>query len=401
VAQQQQHMLTPASNLQVVDLEDSSGEALDNMRREVCHLSSLASEHIVRYHGTQLKGHRLWLVMEWMELSVADWVAGLGVREGEKALDEEVVAVVLRDVLRGLAFLHAQGLVHRDVKGSNCLIAGDLSRVKLGDLGLAAPLRESRAGAGVAPTRAADAAGTPLFLAPETVARGEASDRADVWALGITAVEAAAGRPPHADKPPARALAQIAAGPPPALSPLFSRDLRDFVAAALVQCPPRPAPAPPGVQTASCVHAGAVHGARRVRTPLTAAAAGPRRDPASRPSAARLLAHRVPARADAGALRNALAARRPPLAFSTRSGRTPSPGAARSSGAAHRREDGCWTFSEDSSEARPPARPRLLRAGCRPPPAARVRRNSQQALLACMPHQRPAPRGRSVAAARR
>ena len=242
-------MLTPASNVQVVDLEDSSGEALDNMRREVCHLSSLASEHIVRYHGTQLKGHRLWLVMEWMELSVADWVAGLGVREGEKALDEEVVAVVLRDVLRGLAFLHAQGLVHRDVKGSNCLIAADLSRVKLGDLGLAAPLRESRAGAGAAPTRAADAAGTPLFLAPETVARappppsrtkwtrrvphpvlighaasfsqvarGEASDRADVWALGITAVEAAAGRPPHADKPPARALAQIAAGPPPALS---------------------------------------------------------------------------------------------------------------------------------------------------------------------------------------
>jgi hypothetical protein len=105
--------------------------------------------------------------------------------------------------------------------------------------------------------------------------------------------------------------------------------------------------------------------ARIVRTPLIAA--GPRRDPAARPSAARLLAHRVPARADAGALRNALAARRPPLAFSTRSGRTPSPGAAQSPPAAHRREDGCWTFSQDSSEARPPARPRLLRAGCRRP----------------------------------
>jgi hypothetical protein len=100
-----------------------------------------------------------------------------------------VVAEIGRLVADGLAAAHAAGVVHRDVKPGNVLIAED-GRVKLTDFGV------SRAVDDVQLTRTGLIAGTPAFLSPE-VARGqEPTAASDVFALGATLYAAVEGRPP-------------------------------------------------------------------------------------------------------------------------------------------------------------------------------------------------------------
>jgi hypothetical protein len=104
-------------------------------------------------------------------------------------LEPRVVAEIGRQVADGLAAAHAAGVVHRDVKPGNVLIAED-GRVKLTDFGV------SRAVDDVQLTRTGLIAGTPAFLSPE-VARGqEPTAASDVFALGATLYAAVEGRPP-------------------------------------------------------------------------------------------------------------------------------------------------------------------------------------------------------------
>ena len=105
-------------------------------------------------------------------------------------LDEAATLEVLAQAAQGLAYLHAHGLVHRDVKPSNLMVgAGEGGRrLKVMDLGLAARPEESGARGAIR--------GTVAYLSPEA-ARGDPVDpRADFYALGCVAYEMLTGRPP-------------------------------------------------------------------------------------------------------------------------------------------------------------------------------------------------------------
>ncbi|KAJ9436570.1 Mitogen-activated protein kinase kinase kinase A [Diplonema papillatum] len=104
-------------------------------------------------------------------------------------LKESTAVLYMRQILNGVAFMHSRGVLHRDIKGDNILLAAD-GTVKLGDLGACGSLQARMSlGANV---------GTPLWMAPEVISRAQSfSTASDVWALGIVAVEVLnQGRPP-------------------------------------------------------------------------------------------------------------------------------------------------------------------------------------------------------------
>jgi serine/threonine-protein kinase len=126
---------------------------------------------------------------------------------GALGLDETVRLAA--ELGRGLDALHARGIVHRDVKPSNVLVADD-GAAALADFGLARTADSTRL------TEEGQPVGTPHYLAPELIEGREATRASDVYALGCVLHECLVGAPPFAG----RALAEIAfahlAEPPPA-----------------------------------------------------------------------------------------------------------------------------------------------------------------------------------------
>ncbi|XP_055867706.1 serine/threonine-protein kinase mig-15-like isoform X3 [Biomphalaria glabrata] len=173
--------------------------------------------NIATYYGAFIKkgptgkDDQLWLVMEFCGAgSVTDLVKAT---KGN-SLKEEWIAYVCREILRGLAHLHTNRVIHRDIKGQNVLLT-DNAEVKLVDFGVSAQLDKTIG-------RRNTFIGTPYWMAPEVIACDENPDatydkRSDLWSLGITAIEMAEGKPPLCDMHPMRALFLIPRNPPPRL----------------------------------------------------------------------------------------------------------------------------------------------------------------------------------------
>src|SRR6476661_5289536 len=170
--------VTPGTNAAEVE------ESRQRILREGRIGARLQHAHVISMFDVVVHEDRPWLVMEYLP---SDSLATV-VREKGPLLPVRVAAIG-RQVADGLAAAHAAGVVHRDVKPGNVLIADD-GRVKLTDFGV------SRAVDDVQLTRTGMIAGTPAFLSPE-VARGqEPTPASDVFALGATLYAAVEGRPP-------------------------------------------------------------------------------------------------------------------------------------------------------------------------------------------------------------
>jgi serine/threonine protein kinase len=111
---------------------------------------------------------------------------------------------VLEPIAAALDYAHQRGVLHRDVKPSNILIAKDGTPV-LGDFGLARMMATNER-----LTRVDSVVGTPEYMSPEQCASGDTGPASDQYALGVVAYEALTGHPPfHAETPAAVMLAQI------------------------------------------------------------------------------------------------------------------------------------------------------------------------------------------------
>ncbi len=165
-------------------------------------LAELHHPAIVRYvaHGVTPQGDA-YIAMEWLEGE------DLGDRLNRGSLNiRDSVSVVSR-AAEGLAFAHARGLVHRDVKPSNIfLVDGDLKRVKVLDFGI---VRHSNTGS-TELTRTGTMLGTPGYMAPEQVRGNKDIDaRADVFALGCLLYRCLTGRAPFASDDPIAILTRV------------------------------------------------------------------------------------------------------------------------------------------------------------------------------------------------
>ncbi len=154
-------------------------------RREAKAAAKLSNPHVVAVTDQGQDGDVIFLVMELVEGRTLREV----LREAGR-LDETEALGFMIPVLEALAAAHRAGLVHRDVKPENVLVAHD-GTVKVGDFGLARAVDASplTATAGLL-------LGTVAYLAPEQVARGVADARADVYACGVMLFELLTGAPP-------------------------------------------------------------------------------------------------------------------------------------------------------------------------------------------------------------
>ncbi|KAL0560065.1 hypothetical protein IC582_000459 [Cucumis melo] len=156
----------------------------DFLKTEQRILSSLSHPSIVGYRGfdvTRENGKLMYnLFMEYADGgTLTDEIFRRGGR-----IKEATAAFYTREIVRGLEYLHKQGLVHCDIKAKNILIAGD--GLKIADFGCSKWVCEAEAVKG----------GTPMFMAPE-VARGEKQGiSSDIWALGCTLIEMVTGALP-------------------------------------------------------------------------------------------------------------------------------------------------------------------------------------------------------------
>ena len=166
----------------------AGGEALEESRQRILREGRIGARlrhpHVISMFDVVVHDDRPWLVMEYLPSRSLAQVMGDG-----GALPPGEVAAIGRQVADGLAAAHSAGVVHRDVKPGNVLIADD-GLVKLTDFGV------SRAVDEVQLTRTGLIAGTPAYLSPE-VARGqEPTPASDVFALGSTLYAAVEGKPP-------------------------------------------------------------------------------------------------------------------------------------------------------------------------------------------------------------
>lgn len=266
------------SNKKLTPIEDEENDddALmkqqkDGMRRdiekeiEVLHASK--HENVTKYFKSFVTSNcsQVWIVMEFCGGgSVRDILnAFLVSKVVNKGFREDVVAYVCFGALSGLQYLHENGRIHRDIKCGNILLTRR-GEVKLADFGVATQLQEG------ANERAKTFVGTPHWMAPEVISSegnngggGEEKSnsgtdkrskqfsrssssfaqgydgKADVWALGISAIEMAEMHPPRHDVHPMRVIFQIAVDASPELNRRgeWSLAFHDFIAQALKRDP--------------------------------------------------------------------------------------------------------------------------------------------------------------------
>ncbi|EKX51664.1 hypothetical protein GUITHDRAFT_66089, partial [Guillardia theta CCMP2712] len=204
-----------------------SDSDMSPLEREIEILKQCDSPYIVRYLGSYIKDNDLWISMEYCNAgSVSDVMEAMNI-----TLDEDQISSICRAALCGLEYLHGQRKIHRDIKAANIML-NDKGEAKLADFGVAARYSSTY-------SKRNTVVGTPFWMAPEVIQMADYDGLADIWSLGITAIEMAEGAPPRADMHPFRAIFLIPKSEPPTLKEpeRWSPEFNEFLSMCLEKDP--------------------------------------------------------------------------------------------------------------------------------------------------------------------
>ena len=200
--------------IKILPPELAASVSAERFRREILTVARLQHPHIVPVLKAGDVDGLPYFVMPYVDGESVDVrlrrTPTLGVRE---------TLGIMKDVARALAFAHEHGVVHRDIKPGNVLLAAGSATVT--DFGVAKALSSARRsgekGAGL--TNTGMSLGTILYMAPEQAAGDPDIDgRADIYSLGVTAYEMLAGAAPFANLGPRAMLTARLTLPPPSLA---------------------------------------------------------------------------------------------------------------------------------------------------------------------------------------
>ncbi|GAA0920571.1 hypothetical protein GCM10009557_91020 [Virgisporangium ochraceum] len=200
---------------------DEREELRTRTLREARTTARLSHPNVVQIYDVLGVDDRPWIVMEYVRSRSLQQIL-----QDEGALPPARVAEIGLAVLRALAAAHAAGVLHRDIKPGNVLIADD-GRVVLTDFGLA-----TFQGGKSSVTRPGLVWGSPEYVAPERAKHGVSSVEADLWSLGATLYAAVEGSSPYARSTAMASLTALATERPPTpghagpLKPVISGLLR-------------------------------------------------------------------------------------------------------------------------------------------------------------------------------
>lgn len=196
---------------------------VERFKQEARSAASLVHANIVQVYEVGQSSGAHFIAQEYVAgQNLAEWMHRHGQVEAGRVLD------ILRQVAAALVKAHERGIVHRDVKPENIMLARN-GEVKVADFGLARATTDE-----TERTQAGVTMGTPLYMSPEQIEGRAIDSRSDIYALGVTAYHMLAGEPPfdgetplsvavqhlHKAPPP---LAERAPGTPPPLVALVER----------------------------------------------------------------------------------------------------------------------------------------------------------------------------------
>lgn len=227
--------------IKIMDLEKIT-TSFEDIRAEVQTMKMTNHPNVLKCYCSFVHKDQLWLVTQLMNkgscLHVMNWLKKKGLGEG---LKEEAIGVILNEALKGLQYFHENGQIHRDIKAGNILLDGE-GHVVIADFGVSGWMMEG----GDRRKNRQTFVGTPCWMAPEVMEQVKGYDyKADIWSLGITALELAKGYAPYARYQPMKVLLLTLQEDPPSLKSYeddgnghqFSRHYKDMVKMCLQKDP--------------------------------------------------------------------------------------------------------------------------------------------------------------------